>query len=103
MDFLQRAGETVLNEIIGAHDIMRQSTRKTLEAWDQCQNFFAQILIVKIRFWQAGTRPCSITTVGLVRSCLQSVHTSYLHHSLGSLQFKVTAVPMHDAKGMVLI
>jgi hypothetical protein len=35
VDFLQRAGETVLNEIVGAHDIMRQSTGKTLEAWDQ--------------------------------------------------------------------
>ena len=33
--FLQRAGETVLNEIVGAHDIMRQSARKTLEAWEQ--------------------------------------------------------------------
>jgi hypothetical protein len=34
MDFLQSAGETVLHEIVGAHDIMRKSTRKTLEAWD---------------------------------------------------------------------
>jgi hypothetical protein len=34
VDFLQSAGETVLNEIVGAHDIMRKSPRKTLEAWE---------------------------------------------------------------------
>jgi hypothetical protein len=50
VDFLQRSGETVLNEIVGAHDITRQSTRKTLEAWDQRKNFLAQILLVKNRF-----------------------------------------------------
>jgi hypothetical protein len=38
VDFLQRAGETVLNEIVGAHDIVRQSARKTLETWDLRQN-----------------------------------------------------------------
>jgi hypothetical protein len=50
MDLLQRAGETVLNEIVGPHDIARQNARITLQARDQRENFAAQTLIVKSRF-----------------------------------------------------
>jgi len=35
MDFRKRAGETVLDEIVGADNIARQNTRVTLEAWEQ--------------------------------------------------------------------
>jgi hypothetical protein len=35
VDFLECAGETVLDEIVSGDHIARQSTRVTLELWDQ--------------------------------------------------------------------
>jgi hypothetical protein len=82
VDLTERAGEAVLDEVVGRDDVTRQHPSVARQARNQACNLLVKVMIGRQSSGSTGRRSRDNTAVAVFRASLRTVQIHPLHHRL---------------------